>query len=1014
MRLPITAALLTLAACSRTTEGPTPQVSQATNPRQPTTHPARVCNAQGDTRGWRIELAGSSFAPMPLDTLTDTPKVGMPTVTIQGAQSTVLARESVFFESAEKLLLDVPTKNSTPAVELPPGSYAVEVKNPTGTSATLADALQVVPPPTLTSVTAPEGFNATAPSQLVITGTGFQVDAVPQLVLRKAGAADVALVSTSVVSATQINAAIPAGTPEGTYDLVITNPEGCGFTLPNAITITYARLGTLTVEPAFGWQNRNTAISLYNRPNTANKELQFAGGSPEVFILAPLKANPTVTVEIPLRRAAFVVSDDPTYSIVTAVVPTCSGNEALPITAADCPTGIIPGGPYALKVLDTNGAVGQVAAAKGFTVLANEPPVISGLAPSSIDTGGGTVKVQGAHFDATAKVQLVQQLASGNLLVCDLATTRQAATADKELQATVPGSVPSTSCKDYNPRTNVYQNTGTGLALAPGLLVVRVQNGGDAAFANYSGLILTNPSTKPLAGKVYGAQLAKARADFPLVTATDDLGQPFMYALGGNGGSDANPALLDSVEVAQVTLFGDVSGIKDATGKRVFRTLERTPLTSARRGHNAVVRTLPGDTSYIYVLGGRAVASGSATGASLATVERAQVLKVADAPSLQPPESLNQQGSTLPAGTLYYRVSALLADTDAKNPGGETLPSDEYPVKASSGLNATRLSWQCIAGAVKYRVYRSPTPNLPSGSEQLLEEITAPACTGTPLPQVAYVDDGSKSPAADAPAPLPPGALGRWKALGDLRTPRANAAARIVGDSVYVVGGCNTTGAECTGAAILNTVERAGFVPDLSGTTPQETPDLGAFGTLTATLTQARQRHSLAVADVSGAPNSFSSGTNDSDAYLLAAGGDAGSTSPFTTNVFEVSQVKNASGTLATPANFTSANYSINGGLHGGWVEVAANGLFVAGTSGTGVTFRSGVACPTNNNQPTQCTGTGSFANTLPSTALSYQDGGPRYLSGNTLFRAFVYVAGGLPGDNSSSGPVSSVESILY
>ncbi len=1012
MRLRIAAALLTLAACSRTTEGPTPQVTETTNPRQRTIHPARVCNAQGGERGWRIEVAGSDFAPMPQDVLTDSPRVGMPTVTLKGATSTTLPRESVFFDSREKLLLDVPTKDSSPAVELAPGSYALEVKNPTGGTGELADALLVVPPPTLVSVAAPEGFSAAAASPLVITGTAFQPGSFPTLTLRREGAADVPLLTFTVVSETRINAEIPPGTPEGTYALVITNPEGCAFTLPNALTITYARLGSLTVEPAFGWQNRNTAITLYNRP-TGDEE-HFAGGSPEVFLVARLKADPTQTVDVPLRRAAYVVSDDSSYSTVTAVVPNCSGNEALPITAPECPTGILPG-QYALKVVDSDGAVGQVAADKGFTVLANEPPTISALAPASIDTGGSPVKVQGRNFDATAKVQLVQQLASGDLRVCDLATTRQAATATTELTATVPSAVAASACKDFNPRTGTSVNAATGIALSPGLLVVRVQNGGDAAFANYSGLIITNPSTKPEPGKLSGTTLARARADFPLVTATNDLGQPFMYALGGTGvGANNAPEVLDSVEVAQVTLFGDLGGVRQANNTRVFRTLERARLPTARKGHSAVVRTLEGDTSYVYVLGGR-----STDGRAVTTVERAQVLKVADAPALLTPERLTQEGATLPEGTLYYEVSAVLADTDAKNPGGETLPSDEYPVKANTALNAVRLTWACIPGAVKYRVYRTEQANAPSGSEALLEEIAAPACTGSPLPQVTYTDDGSRPFPAENIAPLPAGSLGRWKSLGSLAVARTNAAARIVGDSLYVVGGCDTSanGAECGsgGTTVLDSVERATFVTDTSGATPVATADVGAFAVLPGvTLTQPRQRHSLAVADVSGAPNSFSTANNSGDAYLVVAGGDAGANAPFTTNVFEVVQVKNASGTIAAPADFSAANYSINGGLHGGWAEVAANGLFVAGTSGTNVTFRGGVACPTNNNQPAQCTGPASFNNTLSAAAMSYQAGGPRYLAGATLFRAFVYVAGGLPGDNSSGAPVNSIESILY
>ncbi len=1004
MRLPIAAALLTLVACSRTTEGPIPKVTETTNPRQRFVHPARVCNAQGPERGWRIELTGERFTPMPLDVLTDAPKVGMPTVTLKGAESYTLPRENVFRESAELLLLDVPTENSATPKKLAPGSYAVEVKNPSGGTGELADALVVVPPPTLASITAPQGFNASAPSPIVITGSGFQTGTSPQLTLRRAGAPDQSIFTFTVVSETRIEGELPPGTAEGTYDLVIINPEGCAFTLPSAITIAYARLGTLTVDPRFGWVRRDQPITLYNVASGEQKV--FSGGSPEVTLLAPLKADATQQVEIPLMRVAYV-----SPSVITAVVPTCTGNALVPATDPACPTGIAEGGPYRLRVVDPNGAVGEVPVERGFTVVRDEPPTITALNPSAINTQGLTAPanplvVTGRNFGVDAaqnrqpKVQLLQKLANENIRACDLPLT--GTPTPTEVRALVPTSVPAASCVEYTP-VGASVPASAGLALAEGLYVVRVQNTHDPAYADYSGLIVTNPSANPKPGPATPTRLATARANFPLVVATNDLGQPFAYALGGTTGTQA----LASVEVAPVTLFGELGGECTNAGC-TFRTLERSALgvgsagetAEPRQGLSAVVRTVPNDTSYVFVLGGV-----KADGTAVNTVERAQVLKVADAPVLLPPERLAQEGATLPTGTLYYRVSAVLPAEDTRNPGGETLPSDEYPVKPNEALAAVRLTWNCQPRAVKYRVYRTVAVNAPSGSERLLDEVPAPAtpCTGSPLPQVTYVDAGAKAPAADGPAPLPNGALGRWVRLAPgLTVERGNTAARLVGDSVYVAGGfCSTVSAQCAAAnTTLASVERATFTANSA--------ELGAFAKV-GDLTQARQRHSLAVASAATAPGSFTA--NPQDVWLLAVGGDRGSAGLVTTNVIETGRVQTATGPEQT-VTFANTGYSTTA-THGGWAEVVANYLFQAGSSGgSGFAFRSGFVCGQGNNQG-QCTTAGSFNTAFNDTSVDYQQGGPRYLAGTTLFRAFVYAAGGFPNDAGGTS-TSTIERIIY
>jgi hypothetical protein len=172
------------------------------------------------------------------------------------------------------------------------------------------------------------------------------------------------------------------------------------------------------------------------------------------------------------------------------------------------------------------------------------------------------------------------------------------------------------------------------------------------------------------------------------------------------------------------------------------------------------------------------------------------------------------------------------------------------------------------------------------------------------------------------------------------------------------------------------------------------------------------------VADASTAPGSFTSATPDNtrDAWLLAVGGDQGGAPLSGTGLIEVARIRDATGDLVR--NFEPSGYNTPG-THGGWAEVIANTLFQAGSTGGAVfSFRSGLVCPGTGGNPGQCgvpaaTAPYNFEGTLNSTALSYQQGGPRYLAGTTLFRAFLYAAGGFPNDAGGT-PTATLERIIY
>ncbi|HYI01390.1 hypothetical protein [Hyalangium sp.] len=239
MRPHLLAALLALAACSPSIEGPTPKLIGTINPRQRNATPANICNAQGGERGWRVELLGERFTPIPEEVLTGEPTVGLPSVTLRGPATLTLERDRVFYRDSGLMFLDIPTRDTTPPATLPEGHYALEVKNLGGGTAELADLLIVVPPPTVTRVTAPQGFTFNDISPLVVEGTGFRTDTFPAMKLIHTSSTEAEVFTLTVDSPTRISTELPAGTPAGSYDFVLNNPEGCSFTLPDALTVSY-------------------------------------------------------------------------------------------------------------------------------------------------------------------------------------------------------------------------------------------------------------------------------------------------------------------------------------------------------------------------------------------------------------------------------------------------------------------------------------------------------------------------------------------------------------------------------------------------------------------------------------------------------------------------------------------------------------------------------------------------------------------------------------------------------
>ncbi|MFN7145225.1 MAG: IPT/TIG domain-containing protein, partial [Myxococcota bacterium] len=494
--------------------------------------------------------------------------------------------------------------------------------------------------------------------------------------------------------------------PPGTYDLTVTNPAGCAFTLPDAVAITDTPPPFLddsirvdAITPPFAWTGQATAVTISGDGFVSTPRVYLAGGA-----FAPL-------TDVELDQLAFI----DTGSLAGVVPP-----------------GVPVGGPYDVVVLNPNGGYNVLADA--LTVTAEPPPDVLSVLPQAGTTQEDTeIVVTGESFDAGASVLLVNR---------DGVETAASVTVIDE--GRIEATVPSTS-------------------MGVGAYLVRVRNS-DGSYDDYAAFVNRNPSAKLGTDGAWAesAPLNVARAGGGLLASTDSLGRGWLWAVGGDDGS----APLTSVERAQVDVFGTIS-----SWAVLGSALSTARADAAYAVHDGFVWAIGGDDG---------------TGA-LDTVERAAILdgEAGVRPDL---DGDPLPGGMLEPGTWYYRVSAVMADDDPWNPGGETLASEVEVVRLEIGEGAVGLVWTPVPGAVGYHVYRTDAVNGSAGAEHRVAEGVV---------ETAWVDDGAP---AGTIGFVPDGGLGRWVEVETrLPAPRSHAVAVVAEDAdgaarVWLVGGSDGGG----------------------------------------------------------------------------------------------------------------------------------------------------------------------------------------------------------------------------
>lgn len=525
-------ALLGLLACSQKVDGPTPVVTGVA--------PNLICTAQADTT---IEITGSGFSPVVIDTLTDTPSVQMPSVVFVAAGgSDEIPSTHVSLPAGNTagtaLEVVIPQSFLAPTTAGDPDRvYDVRVINPNGNEGSLAGALTVVGPPALLAVDPSSGAQGKT-VVVALTGAGFRdgmtvtLDANPAVT-----ATDVVVTSSTAATATFDL----TGVAPGVYAITVTNAEGCSATLPDAFTVYVSQDFALTgIDPPFGCTCTDTTVTITSAGgfvSTPRVEMRPAGQSSPI---------------IEFRRVAFIDANT-----LTAVVPAGAALGDYDVTVYNPPS---------------NGGIGTLP--NGFRVVASPIPTIEEIVPSrGSPTANTPVSIYGENFRDPVRIELIDPSGSVDALVDNVTPV-----SSTRIDATLPTS-----------------------GMTEDIYLLRVTNLDEMTYSTYSSFQVA--STGP-SGNLHTftsePMLVTGRRLLAGASARDPLGNRFVYAIGGDTG--AGGTVLGSVEVSQLSKFGRLAAWQDSRNQlitpRTGASAVAVPLFDPAGSPFVPVKT------YLYVLGG--------------------------------------------------------------------------------------------------------------------------------------------------------------------------------------------------------------------------------------------------------------------------------------------------------------------------------------------------------------------------------------------------------------------------
>jgi cysteine-rich repeat protein len=886
------------------------------------------------------------------------------------------------------------------------GIFPIEVNNPITLSCPATATFSMASDPTISAVE-PAMFCEGRPLDLTLTGADF----VPSTEVTLTGS--ISPTDTTFESATSLVASFEP-LLQGTYDVTVSNGAACTDTLVAGLQV-FPQPRVFFVDPPVVYDgisvqgtvyvsgiNGDDVVDVAVRPHATNrayrsldftyepthpKRIQavFPSGLDVGFWDIRVTDQITCTAELP---SAFRVVDDtaltlalgrivpafgyelsrtgvtlytsdpiPTDQTGFFAVPSVYLNPVTPgpdtiaarlsatsFVAEDRVNAVVPAGlpdgQYDVIVVNPDGTVGILSPPEGFTVTSSPPPVVDAISPVSVPNNASVpVVIYGSGFDAPTV----------------------------ELQCKGVATPYSVAVSTWTP-TEIHTLVAASQLAIGSVCVVRVTNP-DGSYGDFSALGATEPAENLMDTTEDPAMNAARRAPSVVIGSANEA-STFLYAFGGDSGTAAGA--LSSIEAAPLDRFGTLGA---------WRTLSRA-LPSPRTLARAEIFG-----RYLYIVGGN-------TGAGpVASVVRAEILDPLDAPAISD-VALELGPDGLEVGVWYYTVSAVLDGSDADNPGGETLPSDPQAIVVPAGLAQpleVTIYWTPVAGATHYRVFRSPEPGAPVGSEEFLDEVDGSTHQ--------FVDSGADT--ADGETALVIGDLGVWQTMPTMDRPREGFGLAKAQDPVdpdtwylYAVAGRTTSNGLLATYEVLPIDSATGLPPSGAEWTevtanPLVGParwQLGAMAVDKLATTRVAPGDTWIYAG-SGANAAATMAETEFDAALVQAGGTLGS-------FIEVDPLM---------SNFAGYGYA-----------AVANQIWVFGGGNLGPDDRcratqicgGGVTCAGPPNDPPD----------LQNWDAGFQFSVPRYLLGSAAGSGRIFLVGGLTGTSTPSSwvPTNTVESTVW
>ena len=631
-----------------------------------------------------------------------------------------------------------------------PGLYLVTARNQSGCQETFTEPVRVTEGPVPFFVDPPVVYSGISLQATAYLGNLFG-GSVSKAEIQQGSNEPIELeFSADPAKPSLIKLIIPTGLPDGLYDLTLYDEVDCPGTTPALLRVTSDLSVTINeLSPPFAWVNSSTSVTIlsdpaagfvptprsYLSPSTANECSQDVECASSLCRLGRCVAACLATSDCAQGDAC----------VSGACVPQAAELRAASLNSVEELKGVVSSGfspgEYDFIAVNPDGSVGLLERAIRVNPL--PPPKISAVSPGSWEVNNAALPIQVSGDNFRAVTLSINCFDGGQTNVITPTITAETG----EL---------------------ISLNIDTSNLSSTSICSLRLTNSDDA-YTDFSPLTATNPSGNFVDFSL-GQPLpqGEARRLSAVTYAQIPNGPPRLYVFGGDQGSDQQ-GLDDNLSIG-INALGELE------------TWGILPTILPQRMTRIEAHTID---RFIYILGG----FNSDANAASDEVLRAEVLDPLYVPMIDQVDfEFDSNIAGLQTGIYYYRVAAIYGPNDPNNPNGESLPSEPQPVFIPDIPVGVRLvlTWVGLPDASGYRVYRSPSPDLLFGNEELVAEL--------PATQFIWSDEGVE-PLSNKRT-LAIGELGEWHVAAHLNRAYTQHATAVAIDPVdpltrhlYVFGG---------------------------------------------------------------------------------------------------------------------------------------------------------------------------------------------------------------------------------